>query len=76
MIIDPRHPFSNQFFPVGNVTLIEELVQHGIERTFLRNDPAAADALRFLNKLVTVHILPRQQRQDNKRHDPAAEVIL
>ena len=48
MIINPRHALAGQHPAVGDVTRFQQLVEHGIERTLLGHDGAAAAALSLL----------------------------
>ena len=76
MIIHPGHAPAHQNLPVGNQPLVYQLVKHRVQRTFLRDDSSAALPLRFLHKLIAIHILFLQQSQNHQRHHAPAKAHL
>lgn len=61
MVVHTCHSLAYQNFSVRNQPLVYQLVKHGIQRTLLHDDPSATLPLRFLHKLITIHIFFFQQ---------------
>ena len=76
MIIHTCHSLTNQNFSIRNQPLINKLIKHRVQRTFLRDDSSAALPLCFLHKLIAIHILFFQQSQNHQRHHAPAKAHL
>lgn len=66
MVVHTGHSLTNQNFSIRNQPLVYQLVKHRVQRTFLRDDSSAALPLRFLHKLIAIHILFFQQSQNHQ----------
>lgn len=76
MVVHTCHSLAYQNFSVRNQPLVYQLVKHRVQRTFLRDDSSAALPLRFLHKLIAIHILFLQQSQNHQRHHAPAKAHL
>ena len=66
VIIDAGHASADEHLAVSDHPLIDELVQHGIERTLLCYESPVGDAHDRLHHLIAVHLFLVEQSEDHQ----------